>query len=72
MPLIYYVSAWRLTHDVEQAIVIVSGGGPDHTALGFTYWRNPGPFVQYLNVPGALGQFLGFWTTFNNAVYSYS
>lgn len=54
------------------AIVIVSGGGPDHTALGFTYWRSPGPFTQYLGYPGALGQFLGFWTTFSNAVYAYS
>ncbi|CAN8103657.1 unnamed protein product [Discula destructiva] len=54
------------------AIVIVSGGGPDHTVLGFKYWRDPGPFTQYLGFSGALGQFLGFWTTFNNAVYAYS
>lgn len=40
--------------------------------LGFKYWRDPGPFTQYLGFDGALGQFLGFWTTFNNAVYSYS
>lgn len=70
--LFFCVDAPRLTCDGGQAIVIVSGGGPDHTALGFKYWGNPGPFTQYLNVPGALGQFLGFWTTFNNAVYSYS
>lgn len=55
-----------------KAIVIVSGGGPDHTAIGFKYWRDPGPFVQYLGYGGALGQFMGFWTTFNNAIYSYS
>ncbi|KAF3766562.1 putative amino acid permease [Cryphonectria parasitica EP155] len=54
------------------AIVIVSGGGPDHQAIGFKYWRNPGPFTQYLGIGGSLGQFLGFWKTFGNAVYSYS
>lgn len=54
------------------ALIITCGGGPDHKSIGFQYWRNPGPFVQYLKHPGALGQFMGFWTTFNNAVYSYS
>lgn len=54
------------------ALVITCGGGPDHTSIGFRYWTNPGPFVQYLGVPGALGQFMGFWTTFSNAVYAYS
>jgi amino acid transporter len=32
----------------------------------------PGPFVQYLGIPGSLGQFLGFWTTFSNAIYAFS
>ena len=54
------------------SLVLVSGGGPDHHALGFQYWRNPGPFVQYLGIAGSLGRFLGFWTTFSNAVYAYS
>ncbi|OKL61616.1 hypothetical protein UA08_03609 [Talaromyces atroroseus] len=54
------------------ALVITCGGGPDHTSIGFQYWRNPGPFVQYLGIGGSLGQFLGFWTTFNNALYAYS
>lgn len=31
-----------------------------------------GPFVQYLDITGSLGQFLGFWTTFSNAAYAYS
>lgn len=39
---------------------------------GFQYWRNPGPFVQYLGIEGSLGRFLGFWTTFSNAAYAYS
>lgn len=54
------------------ALVITCGGGPDHKSIGFQYWRNPGPFVHYLGVAGSLGNFMGFWTTFNNAVYAYS
>lgn len=54
------------------ALVITCGGGPDHTSIGFRYWKDPGPFVQYLGINGSLGQFLGFWTTLNNALYAYS
>jgi amino acid transporter len=54
------------------SLVVTCGGGPNHTSIGFQYWRNPGPFVQYLDIGGSLGQFLGFWTTFNNALYAYS
>jgi yeast amino acid transporter len=31
-----------------------------------------GPFVQSLDIPGPLGRFCGFWTTFSNAAYAYS
>ncbi|KAJ5662636.1 uncharacterized protein N7477_010252 [Penicillium maclennaniae] len=54
------------------ALVITCGGAPNHAAIGFTYWKNPGPFVQYLGVSGSLGRFLGFWKAFDNALYSYS
>ncbi|KAK3113531.1 hypothetical protein LTR53_009080 [Teratosphaeriaceae sp. CCFEE 6253] len=54
------------------SLVIVSGGGPDHHVYGGQYWRDPGPLVQYLGIAGTLGRFLGFWTTFNNAVFAYS
>ncbi|KAI0477522.1 putative general amino acid permease [Xylariaceae sp. FL0804] len=54
------------------ALVITCGGAPDHTAIGFTYWRDPGAFVQYLGYSGSLGRFMGFWTTFENALYAYS
>lgn len=54
------------------ALVLVSGGGPNHHVYGFQYWHHPGPFVQYLGIKGSLGRFLGFWTTFSNAVYAYS
>lgn len=52
--------------------MITAGGGPSHESIGFRYWHNPGPFVQYLDHPGSLGRFMGFWTTFSNAVYAYS
>ncbi|KAJ5373477.1 hypothetical protein N7517_005483 [Penicillium concentricum] len=54
------------------ALVITCGGGPDHKTIGFEYWRNPGPFVQYLGISGALGRFLGVWTSLNSALYAYS
>ncbi|KAF2769845.1 amino acid transporter-like protein [Teratosphaeria nubilosa] len=54
------------------ALVVVCGGGPNHEAYGFRYWHNPGPLVQYLGIKGSLGRFLGFWTTFDNAVFAYS
>ncbi|RHZ46220.1 aromatic amino acid and leucine permease [Aspergillus thermomutatus] len=54
------------------ALVITCGGGPEGKSIGFRYWRDPGPFVQYLDISGSWGQFLGFWTTLNNALYSYS
>jgi len=58
--------------DYSKALVIVCGGGPDHHAYGFQYWRNPGPFVEYLGIKGDLGHFLGFWSSFGNAIYAYS
>lgn len=54
------------------ALVVTCGGGPTGAAIGFRYWHSPGAFVQYLNIPGALGRFLGFWSTFSSAIYSYS
>ncbi|KAJ5238901.1 hypothetical protein N7468_003520 [Penicillium chermesinum] len=55
------------------ALVITCGGGPNHKAIGFSYWKEPfGPFVQYLSIGGSWGRFLGFWSAFNNALYAYS
>ncbi|KAH8434640.1 uncharacterized protein LDX57_012282 [Aspergillus melleus] len=54
------------------AIVIISGGAPQGEVIGFKYWHNPGPFVQYLDIEGSLGRFLGFWSAFTNAIYAYS
>jgi amino acid transporter len=52
-------------------IVLTAGGGPDKTAHGFEFWRNPGPLVQYAGIPGALGKFLGFWAVLSQAAFSY-
>jgi amino acid transporter len=54
------------------ALVITCGGGPDGESIGFRYWRDPGPFVQYREIKGSLGQFLGFWASLQNAVFAYS
>ncbi|KIK98792.1 hypothetical protein PAXRUDRAFT_636532 [Paxillus rubicundulus Ve08.2h10] len=52
-------------------IIIDLGGGPDHDRIGFRYWKNPGPFVQYKNIAGAKGRFLGWWAVLNNAAFSF-
>ncbi|KAJ5293835.1 hypothetical protein N7508_008656 [Penicillium antarcticum] len=54
------------------ALVITCGGGPSGQSIGFRYWKDPGPFVQYLGIKGPLGRFLGFWSTLNNAVFAYA
>ncbi|KAL9935452.1 hypothetical protein V8E36_005800 [Tilletia maclaganii] len=38
---------------------------------GFRYWKNPGPFVQYLGIAGSWGRFLGFWSVLINATFSF-
>lgn len=52
-------------------IVIDLGGGPRHDRIGFRYWKNPGPFAQYLEIPGSLGRFLGFVSCLNQATFSF-
>ena len=52
-------------------IILDLGGGPDHDRIGFRYWKNPGPFVQYDGIAGAKGRFLGFSKVFSQAAFSY-
>ncbi|KAH8929967.1 amino acid permease [Atractiella rhizophila] len=52
-------------------IVLTAGGGPSGESIGFRYWRDPGPFVQYLGIQGAKGRFLGFWAVLIQAGFSY-
>ncbi|TNY24002.1 amino acid permease [Rhodotorula diobovata] len=53
-------------------IILTAGGGPSGQVIGGRYCRHdPGPFVNLLDIPGALGQFLGFWTVLTQAAFSY-
>ncbi|WVW80547.1 hypothetical protein I302_102532 [Kwoniella bestiolae CBS 10118] len=58
-------------------IILMCGGGPNHDAIGFRYWRNPGPFAQITIdggdgvIEGAWGQFLAFWNVFIQAAFSF-
>ncbi|CCH46304.1 General amino acid permease [Wickerhamomyces ciferrii] len=52
------------------SIIITSGGGPSHETIGFRYWKDPGPFKEYLTT-GNLGKFAGFWKVLSGVVYSY-
>jgi yeast amino acid transporter len=47
------------------------GGGPNHDRIGFRYWKNPVPFVQFDGISGSKGRFLGFWEVLVQAGFSY-
>jgi yeast amino acid transporter len=40
-------------------LITMCGGNPQHDAYGFRYWKDPGPFAEYV-ATGTLGQFQGF------------
>lgn len=52
-------------------LVIDLGGVKGYPRLGFHYWRDPGPFAEYL-VGGGIGKFVGYWAALSSVVYSYS
>ncbi|KAI0732334.1 amino acid permease [Fomitopsis betulina] len=52
-------------------IVLDLGGGPNHDRIGFRYWKNPGPFVQYHGIQGNTGRFLGWWAVMTQAAFSF-
>ncbi|KAK4188298.1 putative amino acid permease [Podospora australis] len=52
-------------------LIINVGGIPGTEAIGFAYWRNPGPFVEYIT-EGNWGKFLGFWAVMTGAVFSFA
>lgn len=53
------------------AIIITSGGGPNHQTIGFRYWHNPGAWTNYNGITGPTGHFLGFLSAFVNASFSF-
>ncbi|KAH8113435.1 amino acid permease [Phellopilus nigrolimitatus] len=52
-------------------IVLDLGGGPNHDRIGFRYWKNPGPFVQFKGISGNTGRFLGWWGVMTQAAFSF-
>ncbi|SPO27935.1 probable general amino acid permease [Ustilago trichophora] len=52
------------------SIFITSNGGPDGGAIGFKYWKDPGPFVQFRGIQGSSGRFLGFFSVLTQASFS--
>jgi yeast amino acid transporter len=56
---------------IIMGLVIDLGGVPGQPRLGFHYWKEPGPFVEYI-ANGSWGNFLGFWAVMSNAVYSFA
>ncbi|ORY79319.1 amino acid permease/ SLC12A domain-containing protein [Leucosporidium creatinivorum] len=51
--------------------IIITAGGAGSPAIGFRYWKNPGPFQQENGIPGTKGRFLAFWTVFVQAAFSF-
>ncbi|KAJ4517265.1 hypothetical protein HRR90_008557 [Exophiala dermatitidis] len=47
--------------------ILMVGGNPQHDAFGFRYWKDPGPFNEYI----ASGHFLGFWSVFVQAAFAF-
>ncbi|KHN99851.1 proline-specific permease [Metarhizium album ARSEF 1941] len=50
--------------------IITLGGSPAGRAIGFRYWRHPGPMNTYLQ-DGALGRLLAFCKVFVQATFAY-
>ncbi|KAI9642903.1 amino acid transporter [Ciborinia camelliae] len=52
------------------SLILACGGGPDHHATGFQYWKDPGAFHEYI-LTGNAGRFLAVWSTFTTAVFAF-
>ncbi|KAN0061215.1 hypothetical protein ACQY0O_006954 [Thecaphora frezii] len=52
-------------------LVVNLGGVPNTERIGFRYWHDPGPFVEYI-ATGSWGKFLGYWSVMTSAVFSFS
>lgn len=53
------------------AFVTMVGGNPKHDAYGFRYWRDPGPFSEYI-ATGNLGRFEGFLYCLIQACFTFA
>lgn len=52
-------------------LVVDLGGVPGVDRIGFRYWKEPGPLVEYI-ATGSWGRFLGFWSVLTSAVFSFA
>lgn len=52
-------------------LIVDLGGVPGTPRIGFRYWKNPGPFVEYI-ATGSWGRFLGYWSVMTTAVFSFA
>ncbi|KAG1741309.1 amino acid permease [Suillus lakei] len=52
-------------------IVLDLAGSPSYDCIGFRYWKDPGPFVQFDGIAGAKGWFLGFIHVLIQATFSF-
>jgi len=52
--------------------ICINAGAGKSGYLGFTYWRNPGAFAEYIVTDNpALAKFVGFWAVLIQAGFSY-
>ncbi|CAO1638543.1 unnamed protein product [Sympodiomycopsis kandeliae] len=51
--------------------ICIDLGAGDQGRLGFRYWRNPGVFAQFKDIPGAKGRFLGMFSCLVQAGFSF-
>lgn len=49
--------------------ITMVGGNPQHHAFGFTYWKHPGPMVEYLTT-GSMGRFHGFMAALSKGCFT--
>ncbi|KAJ1019067.1 hypothetical protein NDA18_006218 [Ustilago nuda] len=52
------------------SIFITSKGGPNGESIGFKYWDDPGPFVQFHGIDGTTGRFLGWFNVLTQASFT--
>ena len=71
MTLVESYTQTNLTHTRIILTLVYLTGGPNHDRIGFRYWKNPGPFVQFDGIPGAKGRFLGWWAVLTQAAFSF-
>ncbi|KAF8516104.1 amino acid permease [Hysterangium stoloniferum] len=65
------IKVLTITGLIILGIVLDLGGGPNHDRIGFRYWKNPGPFVQFSGIEGVTGRFLGWWAVMTQAAFSF-